>query len=56
MKLRHLQPRVVEVPMVLQYDLKQSASKLKLALTLRQYAKLVLREQMTPTPDLAGKD
>lgn len=55
MKLRHLQPRVVEVPMVLQYDLKQSASKLKLALTLRQYAKLVLREQMTPIPDLAGQ-
>ncbi|WP_082938045.1 MULTISPECIES: glycosyltransferase family 2 protein [unclassified Gordonia (in: high G+C Gram-positive bacteria)] len=56
MKLRHLQPRVVEVPMVLQYDLKQGASKLKLALTLRQYAKLVLREQITPVPDLAARN
>ncbi|NKY92191.1 glycosyltransferase [Gordonia sputi] len=56
MKLRHLQPRVVEVPLVLQYDLKQGASKLKLALTLRQYAKLVLREQMTPAPVLAARD
>ncbi|KUI39750.1 glycosyltransferase [Mycobacterium sp. GA-2829] len=50
LKLRHCNPRIAEVPLVLQYDRKQGASKLKLARTLRQYFKLLVRESFTPAP------
>ncbi|MFS0897885.1 glycosyltransferase [Mycolicibacterium litorale] len=50
LKLRHLNPRIAEVPLVLQYDRKQGASKLKLARTLRQYFTLLVRESFTPAP------
>lgn len=54
MRLRHFHPSVAEVPMVLQYDLKQSPSKLRLARTLRQYAALVVRDRVTPEPQLVA--
>ncbi|KUI23816.1 dolichol-phosphate mannosyltransferase [Mycobacterium sp. IS-1742] len=50
LKLRHCNPRIAEVPLVLQYDRKQGASKLKLARTLKQYFKLLVRESFTPAP------
>jgi dolichol-phosphate mannosyltransferase len=50
LKLRHCNPRVAEVPLVLQYDRKLGASKLRLGRTLRQYFKLFVREQFTPPP------
>jgi dolichol-phosphate mannosyltransferase len=50
LKLRHCNPRVAEVPLVLQYDRKLGASKLRLGRTLRQYFKLFVREHFTPPP------
>ena len=50
LKLRHWQPVMSEVPMVLRYDRKLSASKLRLMRTLRQYLKLALRDAVTPAP------
>jgi len=50
MKLRHCNPQIAEIPLVLQYDRKQGASKLKLGKTMKQYLKLVVRENVSPAP------
>lgn len=50
LKLRHCHPQFAEVPLVLQYDRKQGASKLRLARTLRQYFKLFVRDSFSPPP------
>ncbi len=50
LKLRHCRPVVVEVPLVLRYDRKQGASKLRLRRTILQYLKLLLRDRLTPPP------
>lgn len=50
LKLRHCRPVVAEVPLVLQYDRKQGASKLRLARTLRQYVTLLARDRLAPAP------
>ena len=50
LKLRHWKPRIKEVPMTLRYDRKESASKLKLFRTLRQYLMLALRDRLSPAP------
>lgn len=50
LKLRHCNPVITEIPLVLQYDRKLGVSKLRLARTLRQYFKLLVRESFTPAP------
>lgn len=50
LKLRHWKPEIKEVPMILRYDRKESASKLKLFRTLRQYLTLALRDRLSPAP------
>ncbi len=50
LKLRHCNPVIAEVPLVLQYDRKQSASKLKLRRTIGQYVKLLARDRLAPAP------
>jgi dolichol-phosphate mannosyltransferase len=50
LKLRHCHPVVVEVPLVLRYDRKQGASKLRLRRTILQYLKLLIRDRLTPPP------
>lgn len=50
LKLRYCRPVITEVPMVLRYDRKQTASKLKLARTMAQYLKLALRDRLSPPP------
>lgn len=50
LKLRHATPRIAEVPMVLRYDRKESASKLKLWATIRQYLYLAIRDRVSPVP------
>ena len=50
LKLRYSSPTVAEVPFHLQYDRKQSGSKLKLWRTLGQYLKLALRDKLEPPP------
>jgi dolichol-phosphate mannosyltransferase len=50
LKLRHCRPVVVEVPLVLRYDRKQSASKLRLGRTVVQYLELLIRDRLTPPP------
>lgn len=50
LKLRYGNPVIAEVPLVLRYDRKQSASKLKLGRTLLQYLKLLGRDRLTPPP------
>jgi dolichol-phosphate mannosyltransferase len=50
LKLRHCHPVVVEVPLVLRYDRKQGASKLRLRRTILQYVKLLLRDRLAPPP------
>lgn len=50
LKLRYGDPVIAEVPLVLRYDRKQSASKLKLGRTLLQYLKLLGRDRLTPPP------
>ncbi len=44
LKLRHCNPRIAEVPLVLQYDRKHGANKLRLGRKLKHYFKLVVRE------------
>ena len=44
LKARALRPRIAEVPLVLRYDLKGGASKMRLGRTLRDYARLLGRE------------
>ena len=50
LKLRHCRPVVVEVPLVLRYDRKQGASKLRLRRTILQYLRLLLRDRLAPPP------
>ena len=50
LKLRHCRPVIVEVPLVLQYDRKQGASKLRLGRTIRQYMTLLARDRLAPAP------
>lgn len=50
LKLRHWQPKIVEIPFELRYDRKLSASKLKLFRTLGQYLKLAIRDRVSPAP------
>ena len=44
LKARTVRPRIAEVPLVLRYDLKEGASKMRLGRTLRDYARLLGRE------------
>jgi len=44
LKARAVRPRIAEVPLVLRYDLKEGASKMRLGRTLRDYARLLSRE------------
>ncbi|WP_158892228.1 glycosyltransferase [Amycolatopsis anabasis] len=53
LKLRHCHPVITEVPLVLQYDRKLGASKLKLRRTIGQYLKLLLRDRLAPAPHRA---
>jgi dolichol-phosphate mannosyltransferase len=50
LKLRHCRPTITEVPLVLQYDRKQGASKLHLRRTVVQYVKLLVRDRLSPAP------
>lgn len=50
LKLRHCRPAITEVPLVLQYDRKQGASKLHLRRTVVQYVKLLVRDRLSPAP------
>lgn len=50
LKLRHCEPVITEVPLVLQYDRKQGASKLRLRRTIGQYIKLLVRDRLAPPP------
>ncbi len=50
LKLRHCRPDIVEVPLVLRYDRKQGASKLRLGRTMLQYLKLLVRDRLAPPP------
>jgi dolichol-phosphate mannosyltransferase len=47
LKARRLRPRIAEVPLVLRYDLKEGASKMRLGKTIRDYARLLSREFRT---------
>ncbi|QFZ18240.1 glycosyltransferase [Saccharothrix syringae] len=53
LKLRHCRPVVVEVPLVLRYDRKRGASKIRIARTLGQYLKLLVRDRLAPAPHRA---
>lgn len=50
LKLRHCHPVVAEVPLVLRYDRKQGASKLKIVRTIFQYLRLAFRDRLSPPP------
>ncbi|WP_028926384.1 glycosyltransferase [Pseudonocardia acaciae] len=50
LKLRYCRPVIAEVPLVLQYDRKRGASKLRLRRTIGQYLKLLVRDRLTPAP------
>ena len=50
LKARALRPRIAEVPLVLRYDLKGGASKMRLGGTLRDYARLLGRELRSHRP------
>jgi dolichol-phosphate mannosyltransferase len=50
LKLRHCRPVIREVPLLLRYDRKPGASKLRLCRTVGQYAKLLVRDRLTPAP------
>ena len=50
MKLRYCKPVVTEVPMYLEYDRKQGASKIKIIRTIFQYLKLAIRDRVSPAP------
>jgi dolichol-phosphate mannosyltransferase len=50
LKLRHWSPQIAEVPLVLRYDRKASASKLRIARTIAQYLKLAARDRLVPEP------
>ncbi|MEE2710078.1 MAG: glycosyltransferase [Gemmatimonadota bacterium] len=46
LKLSKLKPEISEVPLILRYDLKESASKLRLVRTLIEYVKVLLRVRL----------
>jgi dolichol-phosphate mannosyltransferase len=50
LKLRYCHPVVEEVPLVLRYDRKQGASKLKINRTIVQYVRLAVRDRLAPPP------
>ena len=50
LKLRHCSPVISEVPLLLRYDRKPGASKLKLGRTILQYLRLLLRDRLAPAP------
>lgn len=50
LKLRHCRPVVTEVPLALRYDRKHGPSKIRIARTVGQYAKLLVRDRLTPAP------
>ncbi|WP_158883490.1 glycosyltransferase [Amycolatopsis anabasis] len=50
MKLRHCRPVIREVPLMLRYDRKQGASKLRLRRAVLQYVKLMARDRLAPAP------
>ncbi|WP_245811907.1 glycosyltransferase [Actinophytocola xinjiangensis] len=49
-KLRHCEPVVTEVPLLLRYDRKPGGSKLALGTTLVQYLLLLVRTRLAPPP------
>lgn len=50
LKLRHCRPVITEIPLILRYDRKQSASKLRLVRTMKQYLRLMARDRLAPAP------
>jgi len=50
LKLRFCNPVIMEVPLVLRYDRKQGASKLKVVRTIFQYLRLAFRDRLSPPP------
>ncbi|MDQ2584027.1 glycosyltransferase [Saccharothrix yanglingensis] len=50
LKLRHCRPVVTEVPLVLRYDRKGGPSKIRIARTVGQYLKLLVRDRLSPAP------
>lgn len=54
LKMNRFRPKIQEVPLVYQYDRKESRSKLKIFFTIRQYLRLVAlhlsRRKMIPGP------
>jgi dolichol-phosphate mannosyltransferase len=48
LKLRRLRVRACEVPLVLRYDFKQGASKMRIARTIRRYIRLMARNMVAP--------
>jgi dolichol-phosphate mannosyltransferase len=50
MKLRYCKPAIAEVPMYLEYDRKQGASKIRIVRTIFQYLKLAIRDRLSPPP------
>ncbi|ONI80347.1 dolichol-phosphate mannosyltransferase [Saccharothrix sp. ALI-22-I] len=50
LKLRHCRPVVTEVPLTLRYDRKRGPSKIRIARTVGQYLKLLVRDRLSPAP------
>ncbi|MGW4115942.1 glycosyltransferase [Actinosynnema sp. NPDC004786] len=50
LKLRHCRPVVTEVPLALRYDRKRGPSKIRIARTVWQYGKLLVRDRLSPAP------
>ncbi|WP_367138430.1 glycosyltransferase [Saccharothrix sp. HUAS TT1] len=50
LKLRHCRPVVAEVPLALRYDRKQGPSKIRIARTVWQYVRLLVRDRLSPAP------
>jgi dolichol-phosphate mannosyltransferase len=52
LKLRHCNPKIVELPLFLEYDRKRSVSKIRIFRTILQYLKLAIRDRVSPPPFL----
>ena len=50
LKLRYTNPVVAELPLVLEYDRKQSPSKIRIVRTIFQYLNLAIRDRVSPAP------
>lgn len=50
LKLRYCNPVIAEVPLLLEYDRKQSPSKIKILRTIVQYLNLAARDRLSPAP------